>query len=216
MIRSVPGMTEVGLGGDAVLGLMLATAIHRLFGERLPDLGAGAVVRSELYLYVAAPEAYLQRAFAARRPARRRTARTRLGRSCRLRAGSRRPPAGLRREIGGVTVPGQFRFFMSGLLIAYRTGLQAQALLTSGVTSHARMASTQIGRTADLHGEAARRVRAMAEKCSCIFAIPAIHGGQMARMNPTHSAIQMRSLAAVAERQHIKFSLFIVKLDGRA
>jgi hypothetical protein len=33
MIRSVPGgMTEVGLGGDAVLGLMLATAIHRLFG----------------------------------------------------------------------------------------------------------------------------------------------------------------------------------------
>jgi len=63
MIRSVPGMTEVGLGGDAV-GLMLATAIHRLFGERLPDLGAGAVVRSELYLYVAAPEAYLQRALA--------------------------------------------------------------------------------------------------------------------------------------------------------
>ena len=62
---NVPGMTEFGLAGGSVLGLMPETGIRRLLGEKLPDpaLAAG-IPRAELYLLVDDPGACHQRALA--------------------------------------------------------------------------------------------------------------------------------------------------------
>ncbi|MBI5837152.1 MAG: VOC family protein [Candidatus Eisenbacteria bacterium] len=62
----VPGMTEFGLPGGAVLGLMPETGIRRLLGAALPDpaLAAG-VPRAELYLVVDGAEEYHRRALEA-------------------------------------------------------------------------------------------------------------------------------------------------------
>lgn len=47
----VPGMTEFALDGGAVLGLMPASGIRRLLGDRLPDPAAArGTPRAELYL----------------------------------------------------------------------------------------------------------------------------------------------------------------------
>lgn len=62
----VPGMTEYEISETCVLGLMPAAGIKRLLGEPLPDPDAAAgVPRCELYLRVADPERYHQRALAA-------------------------------------------------------------------------------------------------------------------------------------------------------
>jgi len=62
----VPGMTELALGGGAVLGLMPEAGIRRLLGDALPDPAAAAgVPRAELYLRVDDPGACHQRALAA-------------------------------------------------------------------------------------------------------------------------------------------------------
>jgi catechol 2,3-dioxygenase-like lactoylglutathione lyase family enzyme len=59
----VPGMTELDLGGDAVLGLMPEAGIGRLLGV---DAAAGrAGPRAELYLHVSDPAAAHARALAA-------------------------------------------------------------------------------------------------------------------------------------------------------
>ena len=61
----VPGMTEFGLPGGAVLGLMPETGIRRLLPS-LPDPGlARCVPRAELYLVVTSPAEALARALAA-------------------------------------------------------------------------------------------------------------------------------------------------------
>ncbi|MBX3232567.1 MAG: VOC family protein [Labilithrix sp.] len=61
----VPGMIEFQLGPDAVLGLMPEAGIRRLLSE-LPDPTAGdRPPRAELYLVVADPAAYHERALAA-------------------------------------------------------------------------------------------------------------------------------------------------------
>jgi catechol 2,3-dioxygenase-like lactoylglutathione lyase family enzyme len=62
----VPGMSEFALPGGAVLGLMPEAGIRRLLGDALPDpAAANGVPRAELYLVVAAPQAYHARALAA-------------------------------------------------------------------------------------------------------------------------------------------------------
>jgi catechol 2,3-dioxygenase-like lactoylglutathione lyase family enzyme len=62
----VPGMTEFELSDNAILGLMPATGIKRLLGERLPDPSAAAgIPRAELYLVVSDPESYHSRALKA-------------------------------------------------------------------------------------------------------------------------------------------------------
>lgn len=59
----VPGMTEFGLGEEAVLGLMPAAGIKRLLGDELPDPGkAAGIPRAELYLITGDPGACHQRA----------------------------------------------------------------------------------------------------------------------------------------------------------
>jgi len=59
----VPGMTEFTLSSDCILGLMPEKGIKRLLGERLPDLAtAKGFPGSELYLLVARPLAFHQRA----------------------------------------------------------------------------------------------------------------------------------------------------------
>lgn len=63
---NVPGMTEFTLAEQCVLGLMPETGIKRLLGNRLPDPAqATGVPRAEIYLYVADPAIYHQRALAA-------------------------------------------------------------------------------------------------------------------------------------------------------
>lgn len=58
----VPGMTEFGLPGGAVLGLMPAEGIRRLL-PGLPDSAAApGPARAELYLLVDEPEAWYDRA----------------------------------------------------------------------------------------------------------------------------------------------------------
>ncbi len=60
---NVPGMTELELPGESVLGLMPESGIKRLLGDRLPDPAvASGIPRSELYLVVRGPEHYLARA----------------------------------------------------------------------------------------------------------------------------------------------------------
>jgi catechol 2,3-dioxygenase-like lactoylglutathione lyase family enzyme len=62
----VPGMTEFVLSDGAILGLMPATGIKRLLGEKLPDPSAAAgIPRAELYLVVSDPESYHSRALKA-------------------------------------------------------------------------------------------------------------------------------------------------------
>jgi catechol 2,3-dioxygenase-like lactoylglutathione lyase family enzyme len=62
----VPGMTEFVLSDGAILGLMPASGIKRLLGERLPDPSAAAgIPRAELYLVVDDPEGYHSRALKA-------------------------------------------------------------------------------------------------------------------------------------------------------
>ncbi len=59
----VPGMTEFGLPGGAVLGLMPEEGVRRLLGDTILDPGlAAGIPRAELYLVVDDPEACLQRA----------------------------------------------------------------------------------------------------------------------------------------------------------
>ena len=59
----VPGMTQFDLPGGSTLGLMPAAGIKRLLGDSLPDpQSAAGTPRSELYLLVGDPSAYLQRA----------------------------------------------------------------------------------------------------------------------------------------------------------
>lgn len=58
----VPGMTELALLEGVVLGLMPASGIRRILGDAIPDPGASGVARSELYLVVDDPAAYLARA----------------------------------------------------------------------------------------------------------------------------------------------------------
>lgn len=62
----VPGMTEFELPGGARLGLMPATGIRRLIGDRLPDPArAQGIPRAEIYLRVASPAAAHARALQA-------------------------------------------------------------------------------------------------------------------------------------------------------
>ena len=52
-LLNVPGMTEFHLDGSAVLGLMPASGISRLLGNRLPAPAAGAgAAKAEIYLLV--------------------------------------------------------------------------------------------------------------------------------------------------------------------
>lgn len=61
----VPGMTEFGLPGGAVLGLMPEAGIRRLLGAALPDpANARGVPRAELYLRVGEPQEFHRRALA--------------------------------------------------------------------------------------------------------------------------------------------------------
>ena len=61
----VPGMTEFELSEGAILGLMPASGIKRLLGEKLPDPSqAAGIPRAELYLLTEDPNAYHQRALA--------------------------------------------------------------------------------------------------------------------------------------------------------
>lgn len=63
---NVPGMTEFTLSETCILGLMPETGIKRLLGERLldPALATG-IPRCEIYLSVARPGEYHQRALKA-------------------------------------------------------------------------------------------------------------------------------------------------------
>jgi uncharacterized glyoxalase superfamily protein PhnB len=58
---NVPGMTQFDLPGGSTLGLMPIASIKRLLGDTLPDPDS-PTPRSELYLLVDNPTAYLQRA----------------------------------------------------------------------------------------------------------------------------------------------------------
>jgi catechol 2,3-dioxygenase-like lactoylglutathione lyase family enzyme len=60
----VPGMTELELGG-CVLGLMPERGIARLLEGAVDPASAGGIPRSELYLLVDDPSAYVERAVAA-------------------------------------------------------------------------------------------------------------------------------------------------------
>ncbi|MRR09487.1 glyoxalase [bacterium] len=61
----VPGMTEFDLGG-CTLGLMPEKGIAKILGHAVPDpASGGGIPRCELYLTVAAPQAYCDRALAA-------------------------------------------------------------------------------------------------------------------------------------------------------
>ena len=65
----VPGMTELALLDGVVLGLMPEAGIRRILGDELPDPArAEGVGRSELYLMVDDPAAWLARAEAAGAP----------------------------------------------------------------------------------------------------------------------------------------------------
>lgn len=60
----VPGMTEFTLRVDTIIGLMPERGIARLLDLDVGALAHGSI-RGELYLMVAAPEVYHQRALAA-------------------------------------------------------------------------------------------------------------------------------------------------------
>ncbi|MCB0308852.1 MAG: hypothetical protein KDD50_02255 [Bdellovibrionales bacterium] len=60
---NVPGMTEFQLSEKHVLGLMPETGIKGLLGDKMPDpKKASGVPRVELYMRVASPESYFERA----------------------------------------------------------------------------------------------------------------------------------------------------------
>lgn len=62
----VPGMSEFGLPGGGVLGLMPEQGIRRLLGPALPDPSPGrGIPRCELYLMVSEPAAWHARSLAA-------------------------------------------------------------------------------------------------------------------------------------------------------
>lgn len=62
----VPGMSEFGLPGGGVLGLMPEQGIRKLLGPALPDPASGrGVPRCELYLVVDDPAAWHGRSLAA-------------------------------------------------------------------------------------------------------------------------------------------------------
>ena len=61
----VPGMTEFGLSGGAVLGLMPETGIRRLVPSQPDPVLARGAPRAELYLVVTSPADALARALAA-------------------------------------------------------------------------------------------------------------------------------------------------------
>ncbi len=62
----VPGMTEFELSEGVILGLMPESGIRALLGECLPDLSvARGTPRAELYLRVASPASYHERALSA-------------------------------------------------------------------------------------------------------------------------------------------------------
>jgi uncharacterized protein len=63
---NVPGMTEFGLNGGAVLGLMPEAGIRRLLGTALPDMTPGSgIPRAELYLVSDDAHPFHERALAA-------------------------------------------------------------------------------------------------------------------------------------------------------
>jgi catechol 2,3-dioxygenase-like lactoylglutathione lyase family enzyme len=64
-VLDVPGMTELALPGDAVLGLMPSAGAARLLGLPATPEGSPSPPRSELYLVVDDPAGYLERAVAA-------------------------------------------------------------------------------------------------------------------------------------------------------
>jgi catechol 2,3-dioxygenase-like lactoylglutathione lyase family enzyme len=51
-VLDVPGMTEFALDAGAVLGLMPATGISRLLGDRLPPVAGAGTAKAEIYLRV--------------------------------------------------------------------------------------------------------------------------------------------------------------------
>lgn len=62
----VPGMTQFALNSGCVLGLMPEKGIKRLLGDKLPDPAlASGTPRAEIYLTVADPAAYHERALSA-------------------------------------------------------------------------------------------------------------------------------------------------------
>ncbi len=62
----VPGMTEFKLNNGSTLGLMPATGIKRLLGDRLPNpADANGIPRAELYLTLPDADSFHQRALAA-------------------------------------------------------------------------------------------------------------------------------------------------------
>lgn len=61
----VPGMTELELGPDTVLGLMPEASITRLLEGRVEPSAAGGAPRAELYLHVDDVAAWHARALAA-------------------------------------------------------------------------------------------------------------------------------------------------------
>jgi len=61
----VPGMTELCLGNDVVLGLMPEQGIARLLGGAVAPSAANGVPRAELYLVVDDPAGYHARALEA-------------------------------------------------------------------------------------------------------------------------------------------------------
>lgn len=62
----VAGMTEFNLSDNSILGLMPESGIKSLLGEKLPNpADARGIPRAELYLVVADPQGYHQRAIEA-------------------------------------------------------------------------------------------------------------------------------------------------------
>ncbi len=60
---NVPGMTEFTLPDESRLGFMPTAGIKNLLGDKLPDPGeAKGIPRAEIYLTVADPESFHQRA----------------------------------------------------------------------------------------------------------------------------------------------------------
>ncbi|MCB9094691.1 MAG: glyoxalase [Halobacteriovoraceae bacterium] len=60
---NVPGMTEIELGSESVLGIMPEKSIKRLLGNSITDPEqTNGISRAELYLYVENPEEYHKRA----------------------------------------------------------------------------------------------------------------------------------------------------------
>ena len=62
---NAPGMTEFGLPGGGVLGLMPESGARRLLGPRFPEAGKTGAPQAELYLVVDDPASSHARALAA-------------------------------------------------------------------------------------------------------------------------------------------------------